>query len=510
MSQRKVGVILSYINLAIGLLINVFLTPILINYFGDLDYSIYKVMQSFAGPLTMFNLGISTVVTRCISKIDKLGINAEKEKKNTIAISMIVSVIMSVLVIIVGIFMCFLIPNIYGNTYSAEYVLLAQKIFIIFMLSAVVHMLTDSFSGCILGHEKYVVSAAIPIVKNVIRVVLTLLFLSLGLGVLYVAIVDLIYAIVIFIFSCLYSLIKLKEIPKLIYWDKKQVIEILLFGLALLLQAIVTQVNNNVDTLILGAFVEEKRIITMYSSALVIFAFYNSLISEITKFFLPKATKLVSSNASGKELTDFIIYPGRWQAVIAVGCIAGFALFGENFISIWIGDNYKDAYLVALILMLPVTIPLVENAAISILDATLKRLFRSVVLIVMAVVNVIISIFLVQLIGFWGAVLGTVLSLLIGHGLLMNMYYAKKFKIEIFRMFKEIFKGILPAGVLSIIVSIPLLFLGNSLFFFVIKCIVFIIIYLLFLMLFGFNKTEKTFVFQFASKSSAFLKNKKQ
>ena len=120
MSQRKVGVILSYINLAIGLLINVFLTPILINYFGDLDYSIYKVMQSFAGPLTMFNLGISTVVTRCISKIDKLGINAEKEKKNTIAISKIVSVIMSVLVIIVGMFLCFLIPNIYGNTYSAE------------------------------------------------------------------------------------------------------------------------------------------------------------------------------------------------------------------------------------------------------------------------------------------------------------------------------------------------------------------------------------------------------
>lgn len=500
MSQRKTGVILSYINLAIGTLINILLTPILISYFGDLDYSVYKVMQSFAGPLSMFHFGISTVVTRCILKTDEKSAESVADKRNTIATAMIVSILMSAVVLLAGLLMCAAIPKTYGTTYTSEYVVLAQKIFIVFLLSTVFHMLTDSFSGCIMGHEKYVISACIPILKNVIRILLTITFLCLGLGVLYMAVIDLIYAFATFVLTGAYSILWLKEIPKLTRWDKNLVLDIFMFGFALLLQAVVTQVNNSVDTILLGAFVEEKRIITMYTSALVIFQFFNSLVSDITKFFLPKATKLVSLNASGKELTDFIITPGRWQAVLAVGGIAGFTLFGRGFISIWIGNNYREAYWVTLMLIIPVTIPLVENAAISLLDATLKRIYRSVVLFVMAILNVVLSVFLIQIMGYWGAAMGTVISLFVGHGLLMNVYYAKTFGIQVFRLFREIFRGILPAGVLTSLLTLPLVFLDSSLPFFIIKCSVFLVWYLFFLVLFGFNEDEKAFLVQLMRK----------
>ena len=67
-----------------------------------------------------------------------------------------------------------------------------------------------------------------------------------------------------------------------------------------------------------------------------------------------------------------------------------------------------------MMLMGPVTIPLVQNVCLSILDAKLKRLFRSATLVIMAVINVILSIILVRFMGFWGAALGTVISLLVG------------------------------------------------------------------------------------------------
>lgn len=54
--------------------------------------------------------------------------------------------------------------------------------------------------------------------------------------------------------------------------------------------------------------------------------------------------------------------------------------------------------------------------------------------------------------------MGTAASLVIGHGLIMNMYYYLTFKIEICRMFLSIFKGVLPAGILAMVVSIPVLF----------------------------------------------------
>ena len=92
--QKKLGVSISYLNLALGTATNIFLTSFIIKALGDEGYSIYKVMQSFAGPLAMFNLGVSTIVARAIVKYDTLEEHNLKEKKNTLALAMLTSAIM--------------------------------------------------------------------------------------------------------------------------------------------------------------------------------------------------------------------------------------------------------------------------------------------------------------------------------------------------------------------------------------------------------------------------------
>ena len=486
---------ISYINLALGMAVNLFITPLLIASLGDVDYSIYKVMQSFAGPLTMFHLGISAIVTRSIIKCQTIDDYTQKDKQNTMAHALMASGAMSAFVAAAGAVMYCLIPSVYGENYDPATISLGQSLFIVFVISSVFHMMTDAFSGCLVGHEKFIVTAVVQLIRNIVKPVLMILLLQLGMGAFGAVCVDLIISVGTFLFNAIYSFVVLHEKPKLYFFDRKQIVEIILFGSAILLQAVVNQINNNVDTMILGAMIREKSIITMYSSALAIYAVYNSLITVISNFFLPKATRLVLRNASGAELTDFVIGPGRYQAMIAVGVICGFALFGKNFISVWIGERYMDAYWVTLILMIPVTIPLVENVAISILDATLKRMYRSVVLCVMAVINVAASIVMVRYLGFWGAALGTVFSLIIGHGILMNIYYAKTFHMQIGRMFYSIFKGILPAGLAASIPCIPLaIYLPNTVLFFLLKCLCFLIIYAVCLGLFGMNKSEKALI----------------
>ncbi len=493
MSQKKLGILISYLNLIAGMVVNIFLTPFLISSLGDVDYSIYKVMQSFAGPLAMFHLGISTVVTRSIVRYKNSDDYTETDKKNTMALAILASSVMSVFLIIAAVVMYMLIPTVYGKSYDPETIILGQRLFVLFVGSTVFHMLTDAFSGCLIGHQRFTVSSLLPLFKTVARVCLILILLQLGMGSFGVVMADFVVALVILILTACYAVFVLHEVPKLSFFDKKQIIEMLSFGVAILLQAFINQVNNNVDTMILGAYVQEKEIITMYSSALAVYAIYNSLVSVVTNFFLPKATELVTKNASGSELTDFVIKLGRYQAVAAVACIAGFGLFGRDFITLWIGEKYIAAYGVVLMLMVPVTIPLVQNAMIAVLDATLKRIYRSLVLVVMAVVNVVATIFLIRAFDFWGAAIGTAASLIIGHGILMNIYYTKTFKIEVGRMFFSIFKGVLPAGVLASIVCLPLvLFLPCTLMFFLVKCITFIVIYGILLWLIGFNKGEKS------------------
>lgn len=490
--QKKLGVILSYINLAFSMVSNVFLTPLIITALGDDSYSIYKLMQSFAGPLIMFNLGVSTIVTRAIVKYNTLEEHNLKEKQNTVALAMITSVIMSFVVAIAGLIMYNLIPSLYGKNYTAELLGTGQKIFIIFVISTVFHILTDSFNGCVIGHERFIFNSSMPLIKSTLRFALIIVVIKLGFGAMQLALIDCAVSIFVFMLSAYYSFFRLKERPKLSYINKRELAEMLSFSAAILLQAIVNQINNNVDTMILGAMISEKYIITMYSSALLIYSTYNSLVSVMASFFLPKATQLVTQNASGEELTDFVIKPGRYQAIIAVAIIFGFAICGKDFIGIWIGKQYEQAYYVTLMLIVPITIPLVENTAISILDATLKRIFRSVVLVIMAAVNIAVSIALVYFMGFWGAAIGTVISVFVGHIILMNIYYKKTFDMNIKRMFKEIFKGILPTGMIATVVCLPLsLLLRTSVINMLIKAFLFMIVYLLLLWKWGINSSEK-------------------
>lgn len=495
MSQKRVGILLSYLNFLMGMVANIFVTPHMILSLGDVDYSLYKVMQSFAGPLSMFHLGISTIVTRSIVQFESNAGYTKQEKQNTMALALLASGIMSMLVCIAGIAMCRAIPGIYGENYPRDSIEIGQKIFLVFLVSTVVHMMTDAFSGCMVGHEKFAVTTSLQLFRTLLKMFLWGILLKLGTGVFEIACVDLVISVVTFLISIGYTTFVLHETPRLYFLDRQKLWEIGSFGIAILLQAIVNQVNNNVDNMILGAYVMNKAIITMYSSALSIYAIYNSLISVVANFFLPKATRLISKNASGKELTDFVIVPGRFQAILAVACILGFALFGRNFISVWIGEKYMNAYWVALILMIPVTIPLVENAMISILDASLKRVYRSVILVIMAIMNVVLSIYLVPYLDFWGVAIGTVVSLLVGHGFLMNIYYAKTFNLQVGRMFISIFRGTLPAGLAAAALCIPFaLLLPDTTLLFLVKCSIFILLYVLFLLLFGLNSSEKNMI----------------
>ncbi|WP_278453838.1 hypothetical protein, partial [Thomasclavelia spiroformis] len=57
-NQRKAGVILSYVSIVLNMLISLFFTPFLISSLGDAEYGIYRIVQSFAGSLSIMTFGI--------------------------------------------------------------------------------------------------------------------------------------------------------------------------------------------------------------------------------------------------------------------------------------------------------------------------------------------------------------------------------------------------------------------------------------------------------------------
>lgn len=455
--QQWKGVLLSYGNAALNVLSSLILVPMLISSLSEETYSLYKVIQSFAGSLMMFNLGLSTVVARAVARYDAFQTEeCRREKENTLALAVLLSLAMGAMVLLLGRGMAALLPALFGDTYTPAQLETSGKLVAIFSAATALHILSDTFRGCILGREHYGISQGTMTAFHILRFGAMAAIAGTCADACALAAVDMVLYGILLAVHFVYSRFVLKEKGKLTSLEKDTLAPIASFASAILLQALVTQASTNLDTVILGAADASPRVITMYASSLTIYTVYRALTGILSGIYLPNASRLTASDADGRKLTDFVIVPGRIQAVIALGILTGFALLGRDFIRLWIGPAYLDAWPLTLALMAGATIPLTQSTCTTLLDARLKRLPRSLALLAMTVVNAVVSVLLVKPLGYWGPALGTVLSLLLGEGLLMNLHYKKSLGLEIRRMFREIFSGTLTGALVSFLVCLPL------------------------------------------------------
>lgn len=79
--------------------------------------------------------------------------------------------------------------------------------------------------------------------------------------------------------------------------------------------------------------------------------------------------------------------------------------------------------------------------------------FRVLSYLGVCIANIVLSFLLSPYFGAIGAAFGTVLSLVIGNILIMNLYYHKKIGLNMKRAYRETFRGILPVILLVFVAS---------------------------------------------------------
>ena len=92
--------------------------------------------------------------------------------------------------------------------------------------------------------------------------------------------------------------------------------------------------------------------------------------------------------------------------------------------------------------MFALFIPLTQSIGIWILQAQNKHYFRAYVYTASAVFNIVLGIYLVKYVGAKGCAVATAISILLGQGLAMNLYY-KKIGLALKEYFENVLK-ILP------------------------------------------------------------------
>ena len=187
----------------------------------------------------------------------------------------------------------------------------------------------------------------------------------------------------------------------------------------------------------------------VYAVAIRIIGFYMSVSTAIPGVLLPKLTAMIAKKSSDEEVSNLFIRIGRLQFLIVGLVLVGFIVFGKYFVIRWAGADYAEAYASSLVLMLALFPALIQNTGITILQARNQLRFRAVLYVIVAVACLGLGYQLSLSHGGFGCAAGTALSLFIGNGIAINIYYWKRININIPAFWWQIFKMAFPLMVLG-------------------------------------------------------------
>jgi O-antigen/teichoic acid export membrane protein len=241
----------------------------------------------------------------------------------------------------------------------------------------------------------------------------------------------------------------------------------------------------------LGAYVSTAAV-AVFAVAIQLQQMYMSFSTAISGVFLPRVTAMTTNTNSEKAISDLFIRTGRLQYIVMAFILTSFVLFGKQFVFLWAGKEYSDAYVISLLFFIPLTVPLIQNLGITILQARNQMKFRSLLYLIVACFSLSLQIPLVKIYGAIGAALGVASALVLGQIIIMNIYYFKRQNLDIPRFWMEIFKmSVVPLLLGSIGFLVVQQFDLKSVFKLVSLIILFTIIYIPVFWIFSMNKYER-------------------
>lgn len=130
----------------------------------------------------------------------------------------------------------------------------------------------------------------------------------------------------------------------------------------------------------------------------------------------------------------------------------GFILYGKHFIVLWVGEIYIDAYLIACIIMSAYILPLVQNFANSLIEATGRFKFKAKLYFITISIGIILGGLLSPYYGYW-AIAWCYSAFWILSQVIMNWYFDTKLDLDIIRFFKNTFGKLFFFLVIAILIG---------------------------------------------------------
>lgn len=450
MNQRKVGVVLNYISKIVQILTGLLYTPIMLKCLGQSEYGTYQLVYSVISYLSILSLGMTGAYNRFYYRY-----KVKKDEESVAKLNglfLVVFLFISFVSIICGIFIHSNIEVILGDKLLKEEMQLAKHLMVYMIFNMALTFPASVFDCYVSANEAFVFQKVLIIIQGIAGPFVTLPLLFSGYGSVGAVFVTTLLTVIKFIVNVAYSTKTLQMKFKLGKIDWKLLKEILYFSSFIVISQIVEIINWNIDNFLLGRIVGATSV-AVYGVASQINNLYMQLSTAVSSIFSPQVNQIVAKNKDNRELNELFIKVGRIQFIILLFILLEFALIGRSFIILWVGEEYIESFMITLVLIIPITVPLIQNIGIEIQYAKNMHKVRAFVYLAVAILNVFISIGFIEKMGALGAAVGTAVALLAGNILFMNYYYQKKIGLDIIGFWRSILQFI-PTALMTCFIGI--------------------------------------------------------
>lgn len=492
--QRKAGVVLNYISITLNMVIGVTYTPFMLKYLGQSEYGIYSLAASIIAYLTVLDLGFGNAITRYTAKFRAEG--KDEEQQYMFGMFNVLYIIIGIVALILGAILTLNVDHIFSSNMT-ETEIFRTKIALGLMTLNLAFTFPLSIWGSIMSaYEQFVFKRLFTIARNVLNPLVMIVLLTMGYKAIAMVVVTTIFNLATLIADYLFCKFKLRIVVKYGRFDWKFLKEVTIYSIWIFFNAIIDRVYWSTGQFVLG-IVSGTAAVAVYSVAVQLHSMFLSFSTAISSVFLPKVTSMAVTGSENEQISDLFIRTGRIQFVVMSFVLSGFIVFGRPFINIWAGSEYDEAYIISLLFFIPLTVPLIQTVGLTILQARNQMKFRSLLYLMIAIFSFAFSIPLAKIYGGIGCACVTCAAILIGHGLIMNIYYHKKQSLNISRFWVEITKMSIAPVLYTITAIIAFNIIDVNLYdikkLFVSGC-VFSVIYFVLFWLFSLNETEKKLV----------------
>lgn len=489
MNERKIGILISYVNIVLHAVIGFLYVPILLYYIGKSEYGLYQLIGSFIAYFSIMDFGLTAAVVRFYTKYKAL--NDKVNMENILAISLRCYGIITILLFVAG-YICYVnLDKFFAHSMTADEISSAENLFLLLLLNIVLTISTMIFRAVINAYEKFLFLKGLETVQLVLQPILIILVLQEYPSAFTVALVQTVLNIGLIVSRIYYCFFKLKITIKFHHWDKKLFKEFKKLAFSVFAVTLIDQVFFKTNQVILG-IISGTSAVAVYSIASLIYMNYMALSLAISGVYLPHITEMIAKREPIQKISDLFIQIGRWQYFLLAAVASGFIVFGKQFIEIWAGHGFEDAYWITLLIIIPFTVDLIQNIGLAVLQAQNKYDFRARVYFCMGIFNLCLAIPLGLKYGGIGCAFATGLSMFIGNGLIMNWYYLKIMGLNIALFWKNIVKISIGVVILTIIAyGVNIITFNQNNLVFVIKLVVYALIYITMMYKFLMNADEK-------------------